>query len=166
MKASPQDIEIAANLRTILHRLVKVLRKQTRNQEMLSLTERSSLGLLYQHGELLPSELAQIEKVPTKPMSKVINHLLKGGLIDKTPSGEDKRKVRLSLTPAGKHYIEQLRQEKQEWLARVLYEKTTGKEKAVLTEALHILTKLIDEPRNDNTKLTNNNQNQYNKNTS
>jgi DNA-binding MarR family transcriptional regulator len=145
MQASPQDIEIAASLRTVIQRLVKVLRKQTRNQEMLSLTERSCLGLLYQQGELLPSELAQMEKVTTQSMSQVINHLFKLGLIDKTPSGEDKRKVKLSLTPAGRHYIEQLRLEKQEWLARILYEKTTGKEKQLLTEALHILTKLIDE---------------------
>lgn len=41
------DIEIAGNLRTVIHRLVKVLRKHTRNEEMLSLTERSTLGLLY-----------------------------------------------------------------------------------------------------------------------
>jgi DNA-binding MarR family transcriptional regulator len=161
MKASSQDIEIAANLRTVIQRLVKVLRRQARNQEMLSLTERSSLGLLYQQGEMLPSELAQLEKVTTQSMSQIINHLFKLGLIDKTPSSEDKRKVKLSLTPAGKHYIEQLRQDKQEWLARTLYEKTSGKEKAILTEALHILTKLIDEPGIDNIKLNKNNQDEY-----
>jgi len=146
MKASNKDIEIAAGLRSVIHRLVKVLRRQTHNQEMLSLTERSSLGLLYQHGELLPSELAQMEKVTTQSMSQVINHLFKSGFIIKTPSGEDKRKVKLSLTPAGKHYIEQLRQEKQEWLARILHEKTTEKEKDILMQAMNILTKLIDEP--------------------
>jgi len=145
MKASPQDIEIAASLRTVIHRLVKVLRKQTHNQEMLSLTERSTLGLLYQQGELLPSELAQLEKVTTQSMSQVINHLFKRDLIRKTPSVDDKRKVKLSLTPAGKHYIEQLRQEKQEWLARVLHEKISGKEKETLREAMKILTKLIEE---------------------
>lgn len=144
--ASPQDIEIAAGLRTVIQRLVKVLRKQNQNTEMLSLTERSCLGLLYHQGELLPSELAQMEKVTTQSMSQIINHLFKAGLIDKTPSGEDKRKVKLSLTPAGRHYIEQLRQEKQEWLAGILYEKTTGKEKEILKEAIHILTKLIDDP--------------------
>jgi DNA-binding MarR family transcriptional regulator len=146
MNASNKDIEIAAGLRSVIHRLVKVLRKQTHNQEMLSLTERSSLGLLYQHGELLPSELAQMEKVTTQSMSQVINHLFKSGFIIKTPSGEDKRKVKLSLTPAGKHYIEQLRQEKQEWLARTLHEKTTEKEKDILMQAMNILAKLIDEP--------------------
>jgi|SRR5882757_4861857 len=146
MKASNKDIEVAASLRTVIHRLVKVLRKQTHNQQMLSLTERSCLGLLYQQEELLPSELAQMEKVTTQSMSQIINHLFKLELIVKTPSGEDKRKVKLSLTPAGKHYIEQLRQEKQEWLARILHEKTTEKEKDTLKEAMNILAKLIDEP--------------------
>jgi DNA-binding MarR family transcriptional regulator len=146
MNASPRDIEVAASLRTVIHRLVKVLRKQTHNQQMLSLTERSCLGLLYQHAEMLPSELALMEKVTTQSMSQIINHLFKLGLIVKTPSGEDKRKVKLSLTPAGKHYIEQLRQEKQEWLARTLHERTTEKEKDVLKEAMNILAKLIDEP--------------------
>ena len=145
MKASNKDIEIAAGLRSVIHRLVKVLRRQTHNQEMLSLTERSSLGLLYQHGELLPSELAQMEKVTTQSMSQVINHLFKSGFIIKTPSGEDKRKVKLSLTPAGKHYIEQLRQEKQEWLAHMLHEKITATEKETLAAAIALLSKLLDE---------------------
>jgi DNA-binding MarR family transcriptional regulator len=146
MNASPKDIEIAAGMRTVIQRLVKVLRKQNPNREMLSLTERSSLGSLYQHVELLPSELAQMEKVTTQSISQVINHLFKSGLIHKTPSLEDKRKVKLSLTPEGKHYIEQLRQEKQEWLARTLQAKTTEREKDVLIEAIAILAKLIDEP--------------------
>jgi len=145
MNASQKDIEIAGNLRTVIQRLVKVLRKQTRNEEMLSLTERSTLGLLYQHGRLLPTELAQMEKVTTQSMSQVIAHLFEIAYIHKTPSENDKRKVYLSLTSAGKIYIERLRQEKQEWLARTLHEKTSPREKEVLSEAMTILTKLIDD---------------------
>src|ERR1700759_3596070 len=113
---SPRDIEIATRMRTILHRLIKVLRKHTRNEALLSLTERSTMGLLYQHKELLPSELAQMEKVTTQSMSQVINHLFELNYIYKNPSGEDKRKVLLSLPSSGIAYIEQLRLEKQEWL--------------------------------------------------
>ncbi|HVV02735.1 MAG TPA: MarR family transcriptional regulator [Puia sp.] len=141
----PSDIEIAGNLRAVIHRLVKVLRKHTRNEEMLSLTERSTLGLLYQHGQLLPTELAQIEKVTTQSMSQVISYLVEIAYILKTPAATDKRKVYLSLTPAGRDYIERHRQEKQEWLARTLHEKTSPREKEVLSEALTILSKLIDE---------------------
>lgn len=144
-EASEQDIEIAANLRTVIHRLVKVLRRQTRNEEMLSLTERSTLGLLYQQGELPPNELAQMERVTAQSMSQVINHLFSLNYILKKPSGEDKRKVLLSLTPEGKEYIERLRQEKQEWLARSLHEKVTAVEKETLEKAMIILTKLIEE---------------------
>jgi len=139
------DIEVASNLRAVIHRLVKVLRKHTRNEEMLSLTERSTLGLLYQHGQLLPTELAQIEKVTTQSMSQVIAHLVEIAYIVKTPAESDKRKAYLSLTPAGRDYIERHRQEKQEWLARTLHEKTSAREKEVLSEALTILSKLLDE---------------------
>jgi DNA-binding MarR family transcriptional regulator len=142
---SPRDIEIAAGLRTVLHRLIKVLRKHTRNDALLSLTERSTMGLLYLHKELPPSELAQIEKVTTQSMSQVINHLFELNYIYKNPSGDDKRKVLLSLTPAGRAYIEQLRLEKQEWLARTIHERISAPEKEILLQAMQVLTKLIDD---------------------
>jgi len=53
--------------------------------------------------------------------------------------------VLLSLTPAGCAYVEQLRKDKQEWLAGALQERTTPQEKATLAEALKIIDKLIDE---------------------
>lgn len=145
LSPSPRDIEIAAQTRTVLHRLIKVLRKHTRNDALLSLTERSTMGLIYQHGQLLPSELAQIEKVTTQSMSQVINHLFELNYLYKNPSGDDKRKVLLSLTPAGRAYIEQARLEKQEWLAHSLHEKTSAEEKEILVKALGVLAKLLDE---------------------
>jgi DNA-binding MarR family transcriptional regulator len=140
-----RDIEVAAKLRTVIHRLVKILRRETHGKGQLSLTERSVMGSLYQHGELPPSELAQLEKVTTQSMSQIINHLYELDLIHKTPSGEDKRKVLLTLTPGGKAYVEDARQRKQEWLAHALQEKFSSAEKDVLMEALKILTKIIDE---------------------
>jgi DNA-binding MarR family transcriptional regulator len=140
-----QDIEVAARLRTVIHRLVKLLRRETHNDGQLSLTERSVMGTLYQQGELPPSTLAQLEKVTTQSMSQIINRLFELELIHKTPSGEDKRKVLMTLTPAGKAYVEDARQRKQEWLAHALHEKVSATEKAVLAEALIILNKIIDE---------------------
>jgi DNA-binding MarR family transcriptional regulator len=141
---SQRDIEIATTLRTVIHRLVKVLRRETRNEALLSLTERSTLGLLYNQ-ELPPSELAQLEKVTAQSMSQVINHLSELNFIHKTASGDDKRKVLLSLTPAGKLYVEERRQQKQEWLAHALHEKTTPEERETLLKAMQVLSKLIDQ---------------------
>ena len=58
-----RDIEVAATLRITIHRLVKLLRRQTNNDSDLSLTERSTMGSLYNRGELAASALAQMEKV-------------------------------------------------------------------------------------------------------
>lgn len=142
---SPRDIEIATALRTTIHRLVKVLRRNTRYDAQLSLTERSTLGLLYPDIRLAPSEIARTEMVTTQSMSQIINHLSELNYIDRTPSDEDKRKTLLSLTGSGRAYVEQIRQDKQEWLARALHERTTPAEKDLLVQALAILTKLGEE---------------------
>ena len=140
-----RDIELASTFRTTIHRLVKLLRRHTRNDAQLSLTERSTLSLLYPDAQLAPSDIARTEKVTTQSISQVINHLTELNYIEKTPSGEDKRKVFLSLTQAGKAYVEQIRQDKQEWLAHAMHEKLTLAEKDTLAAALNILIKLIDE---------------------
>jgi DNA-binding MarR family transcriptional regulator len=144
-QTSVGDIELATSLRTVIGRLIKVLRKQTHNDELLSITERSTLALLEQYKGLLPTELAGMEKVTTQSMSQVINHLFELGYVHRTPSSEDKRKVLLSITASGKQYLEKVRQEKQEWLARTVREKISPKEKEILTEAMKILTKLMGE---------------------
>jgi DNA-binding MarR family transcriptional regulator len=138
------DNEIAANLRIVIYRLLKILRNETRNDELFSLTERSTLSLIYQHAEMLPSELAAMERVTAQSMSQVINKLLKHGYIKKTPSGKDKRKVIITMATAGRKYIEHKRNEKQEWLSKAIFEKTSRKEKEVLVNAIKVLTKLVD----------------------
>jgi DNA-binding MarR family transcriptional regulator len=145
MPVTDRDIEVAAALRTVIHRLVKLLRRETHGEGQLSLTERSVLGTLYQNAGLPPSNLAQLEKVSSQSMSQIINHLYELSLIDKTPSGEDKRKVLLSLTPEGRVYVEDNRQRKQEWLANALQQKVSAGDKDVLMEAMKILTKIIEE---------------------
>ena len=139
-----RNIEVAAALRTVIHRLVKLSRRETHGEGQLSLTERSVMGSLYRNADLPPSTLAQMEKVSTQSMSQIINHLYELELIDKTPSGEDKRMVLLSLRPAGKTYVEDARQRKQEWLAHALQQKVSDEEKDVLMEAMKILTKIIE----------------------
>jgi len=143
--ASARDMEVAAALRTVVHRLVKLMRRETRNDAQLSLTERSTMGALYPDNQLAPSEIARMEKVTTQSMSQVINHLVELDYVVRNPSGEDKRKVLLSLTAAGRADVEQRRRDKQEWLAHALHEKVSPAEQEVLMEALHLLTKLIDE---------------------
>ena len=138
------DIEIAANLRVVMARLMKILRNKVNEDELLSLTERSSLSLVYQSTGMLPSELADKEKVTSQSMSQIINKLYRMGFINKTPSGEDKRKVIITIAAAGKKYLEKKRHEKQEWLAQTIFERTNQKEKETLARAIKVLTKLVE----------------------
>lgn len=140
-----RDVEVAILLRTAIQRLVKLMRRETRNEALLSLTERSTLALLYPDLELAPSDIARLEKVTTQSMSQVVNHLTEINYISRTPSEEDKRKTMLRLTDAGRARVEQARLEKQEWLAQMLHSRLTTSEKEVLAESIKILSKLIDE---------------------
>ena len=138
------DNEIAADLRVVISRLVKILRSEIKDDGLLSLTERSTLGLIHQHSGVLPSELAVMEKVTNQSMSQIINKLLKLGYIKRTPSRDDKRKVIITIAAAGKKRVDIKRHKTQEWLAKSISEKTTQKEKETLANAIKVLTKLVD----------------------
>ena len=74
------DLQLASEMRTVITRLIKKLRKHSVTGMSLSLTERSTMGLLDLHGELLPNELAAMEKITTQSMSQILNHLYELGL--------------------------------------------------------------------------------------
>lgn len=138
------DNELASELRVSMSRLLKVLKREVKHDDLLSLTERSTLSCIYQQSEMLPSELAAKEKVTSQSMSQIINKLYLNGYIEKTPSTEDKRKTIISITSKGKEFIELKRNKTNEWLAKIISEKTTDEEKEVLMGAIKILTKFVD----------------------
>lgn len=143
MTSNP-DIQLASELRTVIARLVKKLRKKSVTGQQLSLTERSSMVLLQQHKELLPSELASMEKITNQSMSQILNHLLELGYITRTASATDKRKVLISLTGLGDQTLAQVRSERDEWLLKALAEICSDDEVQLLKQAIGPLTKLVD----------------------
>lgn len=136
--------QLSTELRTVLARLVKKLRTKSDLAGRLSLTERSTMALLDQHKELLPTELAVMEKITTQSMSQVLNHLDELGYITRTPSATDGRKTIISLSKAGQTALYRARNEKDEWLNRALAEACTEKDLAILQQAIAPLTKLVD----------------------
>ena len=111
---------------------------------MLSLTERSTLALLDQHKQLLPSELASMEKITTQSMSQILNKLTDAGYINRKISKDDKRKSIISLTKAGQSTLYKVRNEREEWLNKALEEVCSAKEKNILRNAIEPLKKLVD----------------------
>ncbi|QPH41659.1 MarR family winged helix-turn-helix transcriptional regulator [Pedobacter endophyticus] len=135
---------IASQLRTVLARLNRKLRKLSPSNTVLSQTERSVLVLLEQHDYMLSAELAGIEKITPQSMGALLNHLDELKLISKTASESDRRKIHISLSESGKQMLEQVRHERDEWLSKALAEACTPQEQLILKEAIGPLTKLVN----------------------
>jgi DNA-binding MarR family transcriptional regulator len=141
---SRKDLELAAEIRTVTTRLIKKLRKESIIWQHLSLTERSTLSSLLNNGPMLPSELAASEKITNQSMSQILNHLLELGLIGRTASETDKRKVIITINDAGKEMIAQARSEKEQWLAEAIRETCSAEEQEVIHQALELLGRIVD----------------------
>ena len=135
--------QYVSELRTVITRLIKKLRRESVTGQHLSLTERSTLVLLSQHTELLPSELAAMEKITNQSMSQILSHLLELGLIVRTASETDKRKVIISLSETGMQMIMKTRGERDEWLAKAIEETCSEEEQEILKKAIGPLTKIV-----------------------
>ena len=135
---------LAAQLRPLLTRLVRKLRKLSPANEELSQSERSVLVLLDQHGHLLSAELAVKEKMTPQSMGQLLHHLSDLGLITRAISDNDKRKINISLSAAGRERIQRTRKERDEWLSKAISSVCTKEEQAVLRADLSPLSKLVD----------------------
>ena len=135
--------DIAAQLRPVLTRLVRKMRKLSPIDTPLSQTERAVLVSL-ENQKLLAAELAVIEKITPQSMGQVITHLNSLGLIDKTPSETDKRKVYLSISATGKEMIQQVRNERDEWLSNAIAKVCNTQEQEILKAAIAPLAKLVE----------------------
>lgn len=144
MPAQSDPQQLAAELRTVVARLLKKLRHHSPTHGKLSLTERSIIKLLAQHQQLLPSELAAHESVTTQSMSQNLSHLTELGYITRQPSATDKRKVFIALSAAGRAILPAVRHELDEWLHQALEATCSAEEQASLHQAVLLLTKLVD----------------------
>jgi DNA-binding MarR family transcriptional regulator len=135
---------LAEQLRTVLGRLVRKLRKLSSPDGQLSQTERSILVQLDNNGKLLAAELAVMEKITPQSMGQLLNHLAELDLITKAISTEDKRKVFISLSATGKSRLQKVRRERDEWLSMAIAKVCTQKEQDILLKAIAPLTKLVD----------------------
>jgi len=108
------------------------------------MTEVETIGHLFHQSSLLPTELAVLTRVKTQSMSQILKKLEEHGVIKRTPSKDDKRKVFISITSLGKKMVEKTKYERDEWLKGVIEKTLTDKEKETLIKALPILNKLID----------------------
>jgi len=134
--------ELASSLRSAVSNLHKGLRKQTDSVKDYSMTEIETIARLSRTSSLLPTELAAFTRITTQSMSQILKKLEGHGIIKRSPSKDDKRKVYISLTPSGKKMVEKTRYDRDKWLKNAIEKELNDKEKEMLTKALPILIKL------------------------
>jgi DNA-binding MarR family transcriptional regulator len=118
MPTTDETAELAGRLRLSITRLARHLR-QTADSD-LSPTQASVLATVSKAGPLALGELAELERVASPTITKVIALLHEKGLVDKLTDPDDRRFVRVSLTAEGEALLERTRARKTAWLARQL----------------------------------------------
>jgi DNA-binding MarR family transcriptional regulator len=93
------------------------------------------------HGSLTPGELAALEHVTPPSMNRTVNGLEATGLVTRSKSPADARKVIIELTPAGATLLAETRRLRTAWFSRRLDTLTTAERDALLAVA-PILQKL------------------------
>jgi DNA-binding MarR family transcriptional regulator len=135
--------ELSSSLRTVVSALHKGLRKKADSVNKYSMTEVETIGHLFR-SSLLPTELAVLTRVKTQSMSQILKKMEEQGVIKRTPSKEDKRKVFISLTSTGKKLVEKVKYEKDEWLKAAIEKALTEKERELIEKVLPVLNKLTE----------------------
>ena len=107
---------IAADLRPVLLRLARELRKET---EQLGITARQAtlLWLVKRSPGLSLAELAAEERISPPALSGHVDRLERAGLIERVRSSEDRRRVGLRLTEEGARLMRRVRARRTTWLA-------------------------------------------------
>ena len=77
-------------------------------------------------------------------MSQILNRMEGLKFISRRSAPSDGRKTLVALTKQGKQKVELSRREREEWLAGIVSEKFSEKEKAVIQEAMGLLTVLTE----------------------
>jgi DNA-binding MarR family transcriptional regulator len=135
--------EVAASLRSTVTRLIRQLRKQNITSDF-SNAELLTMGLLDQHGKLLPSELAEMERISAQAISQIVNRLAEAGCVDRVADETDRRKLVISLTEKGTQHLYETRRIKEEWLVKAMDHLFSAEELVLIEAFLPLLQRLAE----------------------
>src|SRR5271167_4698033 len=106
--------EVAGRLRIAVNRLQRRLRQESLGG--LSPAQASALGSVSRHGNPTLGELAAIEQIQPPSMTRIVAHLADAGMVTRVADANDRRSVRVRVTPAGERVLAQIRTRKNAFL--------------------------------------------------
>jgi len=127
----------ASELRMATFRLARRLRAE-RAIDAMSDGQFAVLAGLKVHGPHTLGELADRERVSSPSMNRTVNCLEESGYLARTPDIDDRRKVNISLTDAGREVVEETVRRRDAWLEEALAA-LTPQQRQLLAEAAGIM---------------------------
>jgi DNA-binding MarR family transcriptional regulator len=134
-------VQIADRLRPVLLRVGRELRKEAREVGISPEQVALLVAIKYRPG-IGVRELAAQEKVSAPAMSNHADRLERDGLVTRTPSPTDRRRVGLTLTDEGQRVLRRVRSRRTAWLATRL-RGLTPEQLAAVEAAIDPLSKLL-----------------------
>ncbi|MDQ2678041.1 MAG: MarR family transcriptional regulator [Actinomycetota bacterium] len=110
--------QLAGELRLSITRLARRLRQAA--DLGLSPSLLSALAIVHRHGPLTLGALAELEGVSPPTVTKVVNRLEDGELVQRALDPNDKRVCRVSTTDTGEALLASSRERKTAWLSERL----------------------------------------------
>jgi DNA-binding MarR family transcriptional regulator len=139
-------VAIADGLRPVLLRVGRELRREARavgiSPEQVSLL----VAVKYTPGIGI-RDLAARERISAPALTKHVDRLERDGLVVRTPSASDKRRIGVALTEAGQRALRRVRSQRTAWLATRLRGLDTD-ELAAVEAAIEPLSRLLKEAEN------------------
>jgi DNA-binding MarR family transcriptional regulator len=134
-EAKVDILEVTDRLRPVLLRVGRELRRESRNAGVSPEQVSLLVAIKYTPGVGV-RELATRERVSAPAMSKHVDRLERDGLVTRTPSADDRRRVGLTLTDEGRRVLRRVRSRRTAWLA--------GRLKALSDEQLRAIDAAIE----------------------
>lgn len=140
---SRDDVRAAASdLRMATFRLARRLRAQ-RAVDTMSDGQFAVLAALTVHGEHTLGQLADRERVTAPSMNRTVSLLEEAGYLSRTPDDDDRRKVTIALTDAGRLVVDETVRRRDAWLDGALAALDED-ERRILAAAAEIMRKVAD----------------------
>ena len=140
--AAPNTAELSHEFRLANGRLARRLRQEKAENELGS-GQFSALGVLHVHGPLTLTELSEFERVTPPSMTRTVKCLVDAGLVARTDSTLDGRKIVLSTTDAASEMMTETRKRRDAWLVQRVAQLSPA-QRSTLADATLIMKELAD----------------------
>jgi DNA-binding MarR family transcriptional regulator len=118
------SLDDANRLRLVIARLQRRLRQQA--SAGITPSQLAVLSALNRMGPSTPGELAAAEAVQPPSITRIVNVLEENQLVERMVVSDDRRSVKLRLTPKARRLMQTIRDQRTAWLADRFAELTPG----------------------------------------